>query len=305
MDGKLVPWADATVHVLTHGLHYGTGAFEGLRTYETDDGPAVFRLVDHIKRLELSTKALGIPFEYSIDTIVDACTEVVRVNNLSSCYIRPIVFFGTGAMGLNPAGADVHVAIAAWEWGAYLGDEGLEKGIRVAVSSWRRIGHEANMPNTKGTGAYINSVLAKTAAVRAGYDEAILLNTSGLVAEGSGENIFAVRDGILYTPPTAAGALGGITQDSVRTMLTDEGYEIRDFALSRTDLYYADELFFTGTASEITPIRSVDRLEIGGGGVGPITETLQKEYLGIATGERPDRYGWLEPIEHPASEVVL
>lgn len=296
MDGKLVPWADATVHVLTHGLHYGTGAFEGLRTYETDDGPAVFRLVDHIKRLERSTKALGIPFEYSIDTIVDACTEVVRVNNLSSCYIRPIVFFGSGAMGLNPAGADVHVAIAAWEWGAYLGDEGLEKGIRVAVSSWRRIGHEANMPNTKGTGAYINSVLAKTAAVRAGYDEAILLNTSGLVAEGSGENIFAVRDGILYTPPTAAGALGGITQDSVRTMLTDEGYEIRDFALSRTDLYYADELFFTGTAAEVTPIREVDDRPVGDGTPGPITRTAQALFMETVSGKNERYSDWLQYV---------
>lgn len=296
MDGKLVPWADATVHVLTHGLHYGTGAFEGLRTYETDDGPAVFRLVDHIKRLELSTKALGIPFEYSIDTIVDACTEVVRVNNLSSCYIRPIVFFGTGAMGLNPAGADVHVAIAAWEWGAYLGDEGLEKGIRVAVSSWRRIGHEANMPNTKGTGAYINSVLAKTAAVRAGYDEAILLNTSGLVVEGSGENIFAVRDGILYTPPTAAGALAGITQDSVRTILTDEGYEIRDFALSRTDLYYADELFFTGTAAEVTPIREVDDRPVGDGTPGPITRTAQALFMETVSGKNERYSDWLQYV---------
>lgn len=296
MDGKLVPWADATVHVLTHGLHYGTGAFEGLRTYETDDGPAVFRLVDHIKRLELSTKALGIPFEYSIDTIVDACTEVVRVNNLSSCYIRPIVFFGSGAMGLNPAGADVHVAIAAWEWGAYLGDEGLEKGIRVAVSSWRRIGHEANMPNTKGTGAYINSVLAKTAAVRAGYDEAILLNTSGLVVEGSGENIFAVRDGILYTPPTAAGALAGITQDSVRTMLTDEGYEIRDFALSRTDLYYADELFFTGTAAEVTPIREVDDRPVGDGTPGPITRKAQALFMETVSGKNERYSDWLQYV---------
>ncbi len=296
MDGRLVPWADATVHVLTHGLHYGTGAFEGLRTYETDDGPAVFRLVDHIKRLERSTKALGIPFEYSVDTIVDACTEVVRVNNLSSCYIRPIVFFGSGAMGLNPAGADVHVAIAAWEWGAYLGDEGLEKGIRVAVSSWRRIGHEANMPDAKGTGAYINSVLAKTAAVRAGYDEAILLNTSGLVAEGSGENIFAVRDGILYTPPTAAGALGGITQDSVRTMLTDEGYEIRDAALSRTDLYYADELFFTGTAAEVTPIREVDDRPVGDGTPGPVTRTAQALFMETVSG-RNERYSdWLQYV---------
>lgn len=296
MDGKLVPWADATVHVLTHGLHYGTGAFEGLRTYETDDGPAVFRLVDHIKRLELSTKALGIPFEYSIDTIVDACTEVVRVNNLSSCYIRPIVFFGSGAMGLNPAGADVHVAIAAWEWGAYLGDEGLEKGIRVAVSSWRRIGHEANMPNTKGTGAYINSVLAKTAAVRAGYDEAILLNTSGLVVEGSGENIFAVRDGILYTPPTAAGALAGITQDSVRTILTDEGYEIRDVSLSRTDLYYADELFFTGTAAEVTPIREVDDRPVGDGTPGPITRTAQALFMETVSGKNERYSDWLQYV---------
>lgn len=296
MDGKLVPWADATVHVLTHGLHYGTGAFEGMRAYETESGPAIFRLTDHIKRLERSTKALGIPFEYSVEEIVEASLEVVRSNGLSSCYIRPIVFFGTGAMGLNPAGANVHVAIAAWEWGAYLGDDGVENGIRVAVSSWRRIGHEANMPNAKGTGAYINSVLAKTAALRAGYDEAILLNTNGLVAEGSGENIFVVSDGILYTPPATAGALSGLTQHAVRTMLTDDGYEIRDAALSRTDLYYADELFFTGTAAEVTPIREVDDQPVGDGKPGSITRRAQELFMDTVSGKNERYAHWLQYV---------
>ncbi|GMQ93650.1 MAG: branched-chain amino acid transaminase [Acidimicrobiia bacterium] len=294
MDGELVPWADAQVHVLTHGLHYGTGAFEGIRAYETDKGVAVFRLTDHIARLERSTKAIGIPLDYSVDELVKVSKEVLSVNGLTSGYIRPIVFFGTGSMGLNPAGADVRVVVAAWEWGAYLGEEGLEKGIRVAVSSWRRIGHDAFMPNAKVTGGYVNSVLAKTAAVRAGYDEAILLNSEGVVAEGSGENLFVVRDGIVSTPPTSAGALDGITQDSVRTLLTDDGYEVVEATISRTDLYYADELFFTGTAAEVTPVCEVDDRPVGSGSPGAVTRRAQELFMDTVTG-KDDRYSaWLE-----------
>jgi branched-chain amino acid aminotransferase len=294
MDGELVAWDEAQVHVLTHGLHYGTGAFEGIRAYETTKGAAIFRLTDHMERLVRSAKAIGIPIEYSVDELVKVSKEVLTVNGLTSGYLRPIVFFGTGSMGLNPAGANVHVVIAAWEWGAYLGEEGLEKGIRVAVSSWRRIGHDSFMPNAKVTGGYVNSVLAKTAAVRAGYDEAILLNAEGLVAEGSGENLFVVRDGVVFVPPTSAGALDGITQDSVRTLLTDGGYDVREAAITRTDLYYADELFFTGTAAEVTPIREVDDKPVGTGKPGPVTRFAQKAFMDAVTGRNERHSDWLE-----------
>lgn len=213
MDGSLVPWGEANVHVLSHGLHYGTGAFEGIRAYDAVDGTAVFRLTDHIQRLSRSAKALGIPFEYSVDELVEASKELLRVNRLQSGYIRPITFFGTGSMGLNPAGANVRMVIAAWEWGAYLGEEGIQNGIRVAVSSWRRIDQNAFMPDAKGTGGYMNSVLAKTAAIRAGYDEALLLNADGLIAEGSGENIFMIRNGLVHTPPTSAAGEGEVVKE--------------------------------------------------------------------------------------------
>ncbi len=294
MDGELVKWDDAQVHVLSHGIHYGTGAFEGIRAYKTDKGPAIFRLTDHIDRLRRSTKALGIPFEYSVEEIVEVCKEVMRVNGLDSGYIRPITFFGTGSIGLNPAGANVHLAIAAWEWGAYLGEEGMKNGIRVAVSSWRRIGHNSFMPDAKGTGGYINSALAKTAAVNAGYDEAILLNENGLVAEGSGENIFVVRKGVVHTPPTASGALDGITRESVRLLLEEDGHAIKETSITRTDLYYADEVFFTGTAAEVTPIREVDDRPIGDGKPGPITRRAQELYMGTAHGQLDLHPEWLE-----------
>ena len=294
MDGELVKWDDAQVHVLSHGIHYGTGAFEGIRAYKTDKGPAIFRLTDHIDRLRRSTKALGIPFEYSVEEIVEVCKEVMRVNTLDSGYIRPITFFGTGSIGLNPAGANVHLAIAAWEWGAYLGEEGMKNGIRVAVSSWRRIGHNSFMPDAKGTGGYINSALAKTAAVNAGYDEAILLNQDGLVAEGSGENIFVVRKGVVHTPPTSSGALDGITRESVRQLLEEDGHTIKESSITRTDLYYADEVFFTGTAAEVTPIREVDDRPVGDGKPGPITKRAQELYMGTAHGRLDLHPEWLE-----------
>ena len=294
MDGELIKWDDAQVHVLSHGIHYGTGAFEGIRAYETDKGPAIFRLTDHIDRLRRSTKALGIPFEYSVEELVAVCKEVMRVNGLESGYIRPITFYGTGSIGLDPAGANVHMAIAAWEWGAYLGEEGMKNGIRVAVSSWRRIGHNSFMPDAKGTGGYVNSALAKTAAVNAGYDEAILLNEDGLVAEGSGENIFIVRKGVVHTPPTASGALDGITRESVRQLLEEDGYTIRESSITRTDLYYADEVFFTGTAAEVTPIREVDDRPVGDGKPGPITKRAQELFMGTAHGRLDLHPEWLE-----------
>jgi branched-chain amino acid aminotransferase len=296
MDGQLVPWDQATVHVLSHGIHYGTGAFEGIRAYETDDGPAVFRLSEHIRRLVRSAKAINIPLEYDVDELVKASKELLSVNGLASGYLRPVVFFGTGSMGLNPAGAKVHVVIAAWEWGAYLGEDGLENGIRVAVSSWRRIGHDAFMPNAKVTGGYMNSVLAKTAAIHAGYDEAILLNAEGVVAEGSGENLFLVRDGVAYTPPTSSGALDGITRDSVRTLLVDDGYRVEEVVITRTDLYYADELFFTGTAAEVTPIREVDERVVGDGRPGKVTRRAQEMFMDAVTGKNERYAAWLEYV---------
>ena len=296
MDGEFVAWEDATVHVLVHGLHYGTGAFEGIRAYETPDGPAVFRLTDHMDRLRRSAKALGIPFGYEVEELVEAAKETIRVNGLRSCYVRPVTFFGTGSMGLNPAGASVHVVIAAWEWGAYLGEEGLANGIRVAVSSWRRIGQNSFMPDAKGTGGYMNSVLAKTAAIRAGYDEALLLNEDGLLAEGSGENLFMVRKGVVHTPPTSAGALDGITRDSVYTLLEDDGYTIKESAITRTDLYYADEVFLTGTAAEVTPVREIDDREVGDGKPGQVTRRAQELYMGTVKGELDLHPEWLDHV---------
>lgn len=296
MDGEYVPWEDATVHVLVHGLHYGTGAFEGIRAYATPTGAAVFRLTDHMDRLRRSSKALGIPFEYEVDELVEVTKELLRKNGLTSGYIRPITFYGTGSMGLNPAGASVHLIIASWEWGAYLGEEGIQNGIRVAVSSWRRIGQNAFMPDAKGTGGYMNSVLAKTAAIKAGYDEALMLNTDGLIAEGSGENLFMVRNGIIHTPPTSAGALDGITRNTVYQLLEEDGYTIKEGQISRTDLYYADEVFFTGTAAEVTPVREIDDREVGDGKPGPVTRRAQELYMGTVKGEIETHPEWLEYI---------
>jgi branched-chain amino acid aminotransferase len=296
MDGTLVPWAEATVHVLSHGLHYGTGAFEGIRAYETDRGTAVFRLTDHMQRLTRSCKALAIPLEWSVDDLVKAGKEILSVNGLRSGYVRPLVFFGTGSMGLNPAGANVHTIMAAWEWGTYLGDDGVRNGIRVATSSWRRIDHHAFMPNAKGTGGYINSVLAKQEALRNGYDEAILLNGDGAIAEGSGENLFLVRGGAVYTPPVAAGVLDGITRASVTTLLEDDGVEVREATLTRTDVYYADEAFFTGTAAEVTPIRELDGRPVGEGRPGPVTKRAQELFMGTVTGKLDLHPEWLEYV---------
>jgi len=296
MDGALVDWDDATVHVLSHGLHYGTGAFEGIRAYETERGPAVFRLTEHMDRLARSCKALGMPVEWTVDEIVAATKEVFAANELTSGYIRPLVFYGTGSMGLNPAGASVHTMIATWEWGAYLGEDGVANGIRVKVSSWRRISQDSMMPNAKLTGGYINSVQAKQEALRGGYDEAIMLNRDGFVAEGSGENVFIVRDGIVTTPPLSAGVLEGLTREAVTTLLRDDGYEIVERDLSRTDLYYADEMFFTGTAAEVTPIREVDDRAVGTGRPGPVTKRAQELFIDAVTGENERHGDWLDYV---------
>lgn len=296
MDGELVDWDDATIHVLSHGLHYGTGAFEGIRAYETDRGPAIFRLTEHIRRLARSCKALGIPIEWSVDEIVKASKELLSANGLTSGYIRPLVYYGTGSMGLNPAGASVHTMIATWEWGAYLGEDGVTNGIRVKVSSWRRIGHDSLMPNAKLTGGYVNSVQAKQEALRGGYDEALMLNTDGFVAEGSGENLFLVRDGVVHTPSLSSGVLEGLTRDAVITLLRDDGHEVIEREMTRTDLYYADEMFFTGTAAEVTPIREVDDRAVGDGRPGPVTKRAQEMFMDTVTGGNERHADWLDYV---------
>jgi branched-chain amino acid aminotransferase len=299
LDGELVDWDKARIHVLTHSLHYGSGVFEGIRAYPTSRGVAVFRLTDHINRLFTSAKVFMIDVPFTPAELVAASKDVVRVNGLDDgCYLRPIVYLGYGEMGLNPLPCPVSVAIAAWPWGTYLGDEGVANGIRLKVSSWQR--HDPNAVPTaaKGTGMYVNSSLAKVEALRAGYDEAVLLASDGRVSECTGENIFVVRGRRIVTPPTSeSGALAGITQDSVQTIATDLGYEFVTEALIRTDLYTADEAFLTGTAAEVVPIREVDDRTVGTGQPGPVTKHIQDTYFATVRGE-VDRYkDWLEHVE--------
>ena len=294
MDGELVPWDEARVHVLTHTLHYGSGVFEGIRAYPTKNGPAVFRLTDHIKRLHDSAELFLMEMPYSVDELVDATRETVRVNKVDSCYIRPIAYLGYGEMGLNPLPCEVKVSIAVWPWGSYLGDEGVRNGVRMKVSSWRRIDPNVNPVAAKGTGIYVNSQLAKVEALKAGYDEAILLNTQGFVSECTGENLFVVKNGVLVTPPLSSGALEGITRASVITIARDLGVEVREDNLLRSDLYLADEAFLTGTAAEIVPMRSVDDRVIGD--PGEITRKIQETYFAVVHGEE-DRYkDWLDYV---------
>jgi branched-chain amino acid aminotransferase len=294
MDGELVPWDEARVHVLTHTLHYGSGVFEGIRTYATADGPAVFRLTDHIDRMLDSAKLIMMEIPYSREELVEACKLTVRESGLESCYVRPIAYLGYGEIGLNPLPCPVNVSIAVWPWGAYLGEASLATGVRVKVSSWRRMDPNVNPVAAKGTGIYINSSLAKVEAVQSGYDEAILLNTQGFVAECTGENVFIVRDGALLTPTLASGALAGITRDSIMTIARDLGYEVREEQLLRHDLYLADEAFLTGTAAEVVPIRSVDDRVIGD--PGEITRKLQETYLATVHGQVERYRDWLEYV---------
>src|ERR1700704_6522663 len=277
MDGKLVDWDDAKIHVLTHTLHYGCGVFEGIRAYSTPRGPAVFRLTDHIVRLFDSAKIFMIDVPFTPEQLVAATKETVRVNGLDSCYIRPIVYLGYGEMGLNPLPCPVNVSIAVWRWGSYLGDEGIANGVRMKISSWQRHDPNAMPPAAKGTGMYLNSSMAKVEALKGGYDEAILLSPQGYVSECTGENLFVVRDGRIITPPVSAGALAGITQSSVMTIARDLGYEVAVGNILRSDLYTADEAFLSGTAAEVVPIRSVDDREIGP--PGPITRSIQEVFF--------------------------
>ncbi|MEX0659624.1 MAG: branched-chain amino acid transaminase [Egibacteraceae bacterium] len=287
MDGDLVDWDDAKIHILTPTLHYGWGVFEGIRAYETARGPAIFQHRKHMERLHRSARILQMDVGFSVDELMEATRELIRVNGVDSCYIRPLVYLGYGEMGLNPLPSQVRVAIAIWPWGTYLGDEGLQNGVRAKVSSWQRIGTNMIPTSTKACGVYINSSLAKVEALKAGYDEAILLNDQGHVAEGSGENVFVVSDGTLLTPPLAEGVLRGITRDSVIEFAADLDLPFEETTLLRQDLYLADEAFYTGTAAEVVPIRSVDDREIGA--PGPMTKQLQDLFFDVVKGKN-DRY---------------
>jgi branched-chain amino acid aminotransferase len=291
MNGELVDWADARIHVGAHGLHYGSGVFEGIRAYETDKGSAVFRLTDHLVRLHNSAKLLHMELPYSVEELRASCHELIGVNGLPECYLRPIAFFGYGELGVSALGNPVDVVIMSWPWGAYLGEEGLKNGISAKVSSWERIGPNVIPHAAKATGVYLNSMLAVTEANRAGYDEAILLTGAGYIADGSGENVFIVRNGELFTPDLSTSILPGITRDTIIQIAQDLGYTVHEKLLIRSDLYLADEAFMSGTAAEVTPLRAVDDVEIG---VGPITLEIQEAYLDTARG-RSERWAqWLE-----------
>jgi branched-chain amino acid aminotransferase len=292
-DGEQVPWDEANVHVLTHTLHYGAGVFEGIRAYQCADGSSeVFRLEEHMIRLVNSAKILGIKVPYTPAELCEAAIETLRRNKLAGAYLRPLVFIGEGVMGVHPGDNPIRTVIATWPWGAYLGDEALEKGIKIKTSTFARHHVNVMMTKAKACGNYVNSVLAKTEAIADGYHEAVLLDTTGHVSEGSGENIFMVVDDVIYTPHSD-GVLGGLTRDSIITLATDLGYEVREEPITRDMLYIADEVFFTGTAAELTPVSSIDRREIGEGKAGPVAKLLQTEYFKIVKGENPDYEHWL------------
>jgi branched-chain amino acid aminotransferase len=295
MDGQLVAWDKAKIHVLTHTLHYGFGVFEGIRCYKTERGPAVLRLTDHMRRLHNSASLVGMTLPYSIEELVQATKDLIRANELEECYIRPIAFYGYGVMGLNPTGAPVQVAIAAWPWGTYLGEKGLKEGVRVKISKWRRIDPSTLPPQAKLVANYANSILAKLDALKDGFEESILLNAEGRVAEGPGENLFMVKGGRLYTPPISAGVLPGITRDCVIRIAEDEGIPFEERNLPPEELMQADEVFFTGTAAEVTPVREIDGKRIGTG-EWKITRRIQKIYFDAVRG-RVQRYStWLEQV---------
>ncbi|HEX3327611.1 MAG TPA: branched-chain amino acid transaminase [Actinomycetota bacterium] len=296
MNGEQVDWKDATVHVLSHALHYGTGVFEGIRCYETPRGPAVFRLREHLLRMERSAKIFLMDIPYSIDELIDATHKLIVANGLRSCYVRPIAYRGFGGeMGVNPESNPVDVSIAVWAWGAYLGDDALEHGIKMTISSWRR--HDPNIipPQAKVTGAYINSAMAKLEATRDGYDEAVMLNPQGFVSEATGENLFVVRNGELLTPPLIEGPLPGVTRSSIIDVARDLGMTVYETPLTRADLYLAEEMFLTGTAAEVTPVREIDERKLGE--PGPVTQALQSKYFSIVKGGDEKYFDWLDFVE--------
>jgi branched-chain amino acid aminotransferase len=303
-NGELIAWEDAKIHVLTHGLHYGTGVFEGERAYQTQSGPAIFRHHDHLERLLTSAELYYMPVPYSLKELRAATHELIAANSLRECYIRPIVYRGYGQMGLYPLDSPVDVTIAVWPWGTYLGEEGKANGIRAKVSSWRRIPHEALIPHAKACGQYLNSVLAKIEASKAGYDEAILLDSHGFVCEGSGENIYAVRNGTIITPPQTAGILDGISRRSIIQIARDLGYELIERDLARAELYMADEVFLTGTAAELVPVRELDDHPIGGGRPGPITKEIQQVFDDALHGRDPRYAEWLDVVAVPSGQAA-
>ena len=296
MDGQLVEWRDAKIHVLTHTLHYGCGAFEGVRAYETAAGPAIFRLQDHTQRLLNSSKILRMKVPFSAEELNAAQKEVVRANGLKSCYLRPLVWIGSEKLGVSPKGNRIHVMVAAWSWGAYLGEDGMKKGIRVRTSSYARHHVNITMTQAKTVSNYTNSILANTEATDEGYDEAVLLDTSGFVSEGSGENLFVVKDGTVYTPDLSAGALNGITRNTVLHICEDLGLKVVQKRITRDECYIADEMFFSGTAAEVTPIREYDRIQIGAGQRGPITEKIQSAFFDIVNGRNAKYAHWLAKV---------
>ena len=302
-DGKLVPWRNATTHVLTHSLHYGLAVFEGLRAYDTPDGPAIFRVQDHTERLVNSARIYMMQIPYERPTLIEAQREVVRANGLGACYLRPIAFYGAEKMGVSPKGATVHVAIAAWQWGAYLGPEAHERGIRVKTSSYARHHVNVTMARAKLAATYANSILATLEASQDGYDEALLLDVDGFVAEGAGENLFIVKDGRLYEPELTS-ALIGITRDTVITLARERGYEVSARRLTRDDVYIADEAFFCGTAAEVTPIVELDRRTIGDGRPGPVTRAIQRAFFDVVSGRDARHRDWLTPVAAGAREAV-
>jgi branched-chain amino acid aminotransferase len=295
MNGALLDWADARIHIGSHGLHYGTGVFEGIRCYETPKGPAVFRLTDHLERLHDSARLLYMDIPYSVEELRSASFELIGVNALPECYLRPIAFFGYGELRVGATGNPVDVAIVSWPWGAYLGEDGMKHGIRCKISSWKRIGPNVIPHAAKATGVYLNSVLATTEAVRAGYDEAIMLTDDGYIADGPGENVFVVKDGTIWTPPLATSILPGVTRDTIIQMAQDLGYEVKEQNLIRSDLALADEVFMTGTAAEVTPIRAIDDLEMEA--PGPVTKEIQTAYLDTVRGHSERWAQWLEYAE--------
>jgi len=296
MDGTMVDWREAKIHVLTHTLHYGCGAFEGVRAYDTVQGPAIFRLREHTERLFNSAKILRMKIPFTVDEVMQAQKDVVRANGLKSGYLRPLTWIGSEKLGVNPKGNTIHLMVAAWAWGAYLGEEGLKRGIRVKTSSYTRHHVNITMTQAKAVSNYTNSILANLEATEEGYDEALLLDPSGFVSEGAGENLFVIKKGVVYTPDLSAGALNGITRDTIFAICQDHGLKLVEKRITRDEVYICDEAFFTGTAAEVTPIRELDRVQIGPGERGPITEKIQTAFFDIVNGRNPKYAAWLTPV---------
>ncbi len=296
MDGELIEWRDARIHVLTHSLHYGCGAFEGVRAYHTVGGTAIFRLREHTERLFNSAKILRMKIPFSLEQVEQAQLDVVRANKLDSCYLRPLVWIGDEKLGVSPKGNRIHLMVAAWAWGAYLGEEGMKRGIRVKTSSYTRHHVNITMTQAKAVSNYSNSILANTEATDDGYDEALLLDSAGFVSEGAGENVFIVKKGVVYTPDLSAGALNGITRDTIFAVCSDLGLTLKEKRITRDEVYISDEAFFTGTAAEVTPIRELDRVPLGAGARGPITEKIQAAFFDIVNGRNPKYAAWLTKV---------